>query len=97
MIYLHRLSAILFYLLGGSFFLAYLIQFNNLSPIGSWWLYVADLPLALVGMLYGGLSLYLSVKPRDKQSPVLFAVIGVPLIVIFSTLLVMNFWVLLMQ
>lgn len=90
--YLNQLSAVLFYLLGGSFFAAYLVMYNNLSPWGSWWLQVADLPLALTGVLYGGTSLYLSVKPRQKDSVVLGVTIGLPLVVIFISFIVMNFW-----
>jgi len=90
--YLKRLSGILFYILGGSFFVAYMLQYNEITPLGAWWLRIADLPLALCGMLYGGTSLYLSVKPHGKDSKVLYIVIGIPLVVIFSTLLMMNFW-----
>lgn len=90
--YLKQLSGVLFYLLGGSFFVAYLLMYNQLSPLGSWWLKVADLPLAFVGMLYGGTSLYLSVKPKNQHSLALFYTIGIPLVAIFSTLLVLNFW-----
>ncbi len=93
--YLHRLSAILFYLLGGSFFLAYLLMKNDLTPFAKWWLNTADLPLALVAMLYGGISLYRSVKPRNGESTSLLLTIFLPLIVIFAALLLMNFWPLL--
>ncbi|MDP7069350.1 MAG: hypothetical protein QF815_02380 [Candidatus Peribacteraceae bacterium] len=90
--YLQKLSGFLFYVLGGSFFLAYMLQYNEVTPWAAWWLKTADLPLALVGMLFGGSSLYLSVKPRGSESRPLFMIIGIPLVVIFSTLLVMNFW-----
>ena len=92
MTYLHRLSGILFYLLGGSFFLAFMLQYNEIGIFGGWWLRVADLPLALVGILYGGSSLYLSVKPKNKDSKILMSIIGIPLIMIFFILIVMNFW-----
>lgn len=90
--YLKHLSGFLFYLLGGSFFVAYLLYHNQITPIGGWWLKVADLPLAFVGVIYGGTSLYLSVKPKDKESPALFYTISVPLVAIFSLLIVLNFW-----
>ena len=93
--YLHRLSGILFYILGGSFFIAYMLQYNQMTPFGGWWLRVADLPLALTGILYGGTSLYQSVKPKDGDSKPLYIIIGIPLAMIFSTLLMMNFWPLL--
>ena len=90
--YLQKLSGFLFYLLGGSFFLAYLLYYNELAVWGSWWMKIADLPLALAGMLFGGTSLYLSVKPKDSESKSLLMIIGIPLLALFSTLLVMNFW-----
>jgi|TARA_Y100000310_G_scaffold71946_1_gene67834 hypothetical protein len=90
--YLKKLSGFIFYVLGGSFFVAYMLQYNEITPFGGWWLRVADLPLILAGVLFGGTSLYLSVKPKDQDSKTLFVVIGVPLVVIFSTLLLMNFW-----
>jgi len=90
--YLHRLSGILFYLLGGTFFLAFMLQYNQVGIFGGWWMKVADLPLALVGILYGGTSLYLSVKPKDGQSTALKFIIGIPLLLLFIGLVVMNFW-----
>lgn len=90
--YLQKLTGTLFYILGGTFFLAYLAMVHDISPLGQWWLSVADLPLIFVGMLYGGSSLYLSVKPKDSDSKTLFITIGIPLVALFSTFLIMNFW-----
>ena len=90
--YIHKLSGFLFYLFGGSFFLAFMLQYNQISTFGGWWLKVADLPLALVGVLYGGSSLYLSVKPRGKDSSSLKIIIAIPLSLLFVSLVVMNFW-----
>lgn len=94
-LYLKHLSGVLFYLLGGSFFVAYMLQYNEVTTSAGWWMQIADLPLILVGLLYGGTSLYLSVKPRNGDSKVLFVVIGIPLALIFATLITMNFWPLL--
>lgn len=91
--YLHRLTAVLFYLLAGSFFGAYLLFYNGIGGTsGKWWLTVADLPLALVAILYGGTSLYLSVKPKNGDSGSLLMTIFVPLALVFAALLSMNFW-----
>lgn len=90
--YLKALSGFLFYVLGGTFFVAYMLQYNEITPYGGWWLRIADLPLILAGLLYGGTSLYLSVKPKEGESKSLFAVIGIPLAMVFATLLTMNFW-----
>jgi hypothetical protein len=90
--YLNRLSALLFYLLGTSFFLAYLLHENEVGggwPL--WFINIADLPLAVVAMLYGGLSLYRSVTRPNKVSWVTMVIIGIPLIVVFGLLVMLNY------
>ncbi len=90
---LHRISAILFYLLAGSFFVSYLLLRNEIGlPWSQWWLNVADLPLALIASLYGGTSLYRSVKRKDGVSVSLLILIGVPLLAFFTFLVALNFW-----
>ncbi len=90
---LHRLSAFFFYVLGGSFFVAYLLLRNSVWPQASaLWLQVADLPFALSAILYGGLSLYASLSTPGKPSRLLAWGIAVPLGLLFVLLLVMNFW-----
>ena len=91
--FLHSLSGVLFYILGGAFFLAYLFLRNDIIPMWSaWWMQVADLPLGLVALLYGGLSLYFSVHSTGGKSKALPWIIGVPLVALFIGLLVLNFW-----
>ena len=59
---LHRTSAWLFYLFGVSYFLAYLFWRNEVGdPWPQLWMSIADLPFAVVAMLYGGMSLYRSI------------------------------------
>ncbi|ALM10282.1 MAG TPA: hypothetical protein DEB30_00170 [Candidatus Peribacter riflensis] len=90
---LHRLSAILFYLLAGSFFISYLLLRNEIGlPWSEWWLKVADLPLALVAVVYGGTSLYRSVKHREGVSWLLLVLLGLPLLAFFTFLVALNFW-----
>lgn len=91
--HLHSLSSFLFYLLTGSFFLAYLMDRNAIFlPWSDWWLRIADLPLALVALLYGGSSLYFSVKRKDDVSWGLLLGIAIPLATLFVFLVVLNFW-----
>jgi len=90
--YIHKLSAILFYALGVSFFVAYLIGYKEISPYGYWWLRIADLPLACAAMIYGGTSLYLSIRPSGKPSKALGWSIGVILLCAFVFIGVLNFW-----
>ena len=91
--HLNKLSAILFYTLGCSFFAAYLLLRNELSaPWPEWWLSVADLPMILCAFLYGGSSLYLSVAVPKKKSTGLALFISVPLAAFFLFLILLNYW-----
>lgn len=96
---LHRLSAWLFYLLGGSFFVAYMLQQNNIAiPWPEYWLRIADLPLLMAALTYGGTSLYRSVRdPKKDQSPVLASIIIVPVATLMILFIILNFWPLLQQ
>ena len=90
--HLHHLSKWLFYLLAGSFFLTYLFHKNELFGVWPrWWLEIADLPLAVTALLFGGTSLYQSVT-RKGPSTTLAIVIGLPLTVFFVAMVVFNFW-----
>jgi len=91
--FLHSFSAFFFYLLGASFFAAYLLVRNELgAPWAAWWLKVADLPLIAVAILYGGTSFYRSVKRREGMSLPLFIFVGFPLLALFLFLCALNFW-----
>lgn len=91
--YLHTLSAILFYVLGSSFFLAYVLFRNNVWEAASLrWLQIGDMPLLLAGLLYGGLSVYRSMHDDTSHSTVMLIAIGFPLVVLFITMLILNFW-----
>ena len=91
--YLQRLSGFFFYLLGSSFFIAYVLLQNDLyAREAAVWMQVADLPLAFSAVVYGGLSVYLSLQSPKKPSRVLPFFIGVPLAVFFGVMLVVNFW-----
>lgn len=90
--FLHQLSAIAFYVLGLSFFVAYALlrrQVGDTWP--AWWMQVAELPLALSALLYGGLSVYLSVRGRQGTAWPLAILIGLPLATFFALLVAMNF------
>ncbi|MFH1443880.1 MAG: hypothetical protein ABIG34_00630 [Candidatus Peregrinibacteria bacterium] len=91
--FLHRIAAVFFYLLAGSFFVSYLLLRNNLLlPWSQWWLNIADIPLALVAVLYGGSSLYRSIKRSEGTSWPLLILIGIPLLALFTFLVALNFW-----
>ena len=89
--YLHRLSALLFYALGLSFFAAYILWRNAIGEDGAMaWLTSMDMPLLLCGLLYGGLSVYLSIE-SDTPSKTAAWIIGVPLACLFLLSLFFNF------
>jgi len=58
----------------------------------AWWLQRADLPFALVAILYGGLSLYRSLNPNEKPAKMLKLTIAIPLIAFFVFLVILNYW-----
>jgi len=93
---LHRLSAILFSVLGLTFALAYVLFRNEIA--GSWplwWLQVADLPLLLTGLTYGSISIERSLWSPSSPSTVLPFIIFIPTGLLFLLFATMNFWPLL--
>jgi len=91
--YLHKLTGFLFFILGISLFVAYLLMHNGIYPAESaWWLQRADLSFALTTILYGGTGLYLSIHPKEKPSRTLALVIAIPLVAFFIFIFVLNFW-----
>ncbi len=91
--YLHKLSGILFYIFGTFFFVAYLFLRNEIIPAwAKWWLNAMDLPMAVISILYGGISLYLSLKRPESTSKGLAIAIAVPLVALFTLIVVLNFW-----
>jgi hypothetical protein len=90
---LQRISATFFYLLGASFFASYLLFRNDMYAVESaWWLQRADLPFALVALLFAGTSFYRSLNRDRAFSPLLTTLTVVPLLVIFLVLVAFNFW-----
>jgi len=91
--FIKSLSGFFFYLLGSSYFVAYLLHFNQIGGLwGRWWMDIADLPFALTALLYGGSSLYSSITTKDQKSFAAIFIIGVPLIAVFCFLCALNFW-----
>jgi hypothetical protein len=91
--YLHTLSAVLFYLLGLAAFGAYVLLKNAWGGyLPSFVLNVIDIPLLVVGALYGGMSVYRSLKEEHAPSPILGIFIALPLILVIGFFVVLNFW-----
>lgn len=89
--YLHKLSAVFFFLFGSSFFFAYILLKNKVWTNGAAiWMQTADLPFVFSAAVYGGLSLYLSLRSDDSK--MLPWMIWTPLTVFFGLVLLMNFW-----
>lgn len=80
-------------MLGTSFFGAYLLSFNQIGGgLPLWWIQVADLPMILSALVYGGSSLYVSMVKPGNKSYGLFLIIAVPLTLLFLFFAVFNFW-----
>jgi len=91
--YLHSLSAILFYILGGSFFVAFVLLHNGIG--GRWpalWMEIGDLPLLLAGVLFGGASVVRSFQGDAPVSKILVIVIALPLLTVFGTATYLTFF-----
>lgn len=90
--YIQTLSAILFYILGASTFLAYLLWVNAIATKQSLlWLQTIDLPLEVVALLFGGISVYQSMTP-EKPSRSLALWIAIPLLLVFLLSVFLKFW-----
>jgi hypothetical protein len=90
--FLHTLSAILFYLLGGSYFLAIVLNYNDIAGTAPRvWMDIMDLPLLLTGLLFGGISLYRSVRSDGDTSHALIVGLAFPLVILFGLMLITNF------
>ncbi len=91
--FVQQLSAFFFYALGTSFFVAYLLLRNDVwADWSALWLQTADLPFAFSAILYGGLSLYFSLALPGSTSKKLLWWIGIPLLALFTLVVVLNFW-----
>lgn len=90
--YLHTLSAALFYLVGSSCFVAYVLLRNGMGgEAPGLWLNVIDLPLLALGLLYGGLSIYRSLSDGHPSRTLAWGV-GIPFTVLFVLAALANFW-----
>lgn len=91
--FLRHLSGVCMYVLGGSFLIA-LVPLKNgtYAEAAALWLQVADLPLLLSAALYGGLSLYGSLRVPGQPSKTLMLGITLPLSTLFALAVVLNFW-----
>ena len=90
--YLHSLSTVLFYLLAGGFFLAYVLFHNGIAT--QWaalYLYAGELPLLIISLLYGGMSVYRSLQAEGGHSRSLGLAITLPLAILFILFLIIRF------
>lgn len=91
--FLHTLSAWLFYILAGSFFVAYLLLAQKIgeASVPLWWMRVMDGPLAVSAILYGVTSLLRSVIDPARPSWTLLWSVVVPALVLIAAILIANF------
>ena len=74
-------------------FVAVWVLRNGMGSISSeWWMRIVDLPLLMIGMLYGGLSVYQSLRAKDHPIHPFIFFLGLPLIALFLFFVILNFW-----
>ncbi len=100
---LHTASELLFFIIGSAMLIAYLFYKNNFYSYSSEiFLRLADIPFALVGILFALTSLRISVneqlssfdqKKKDElvEAPMVDAVLIIISFILFLTVLFMNF------
>lgn len=89
---LHRISALLFYILGSTVILGIILITRGMFTMGlTTVLNVLDLPLLFVGMLYGGSSLVLSMTKDEHVSLTLSVIVFGFLAVFFTIFAYLNF------
>lgn len=91
--FVHTLSAYCFYILGSTFFVAYILARNGIAEVGMMrWLQIGDMPLLFAGLLYGGLSIHRSMQgDAGNASRLLILGITFPALAIFAAIAFMNF------
>ncbi len=57
----------------------------------AWWMQVAELPLLLTGMMFGGLSLYISIRGPGAFSTVMAGIMTVVMMAFFGVMVGVNF------
>ncbi len=89
---LRRAAAFWFFVLGFLAIAGVVLMKNGLLPAPLVAVtHALDLPLLLAGIVFGGCSLYRSMVPAGKSSPLLAVVIALPLLAAFGALAYFNF------
>ena len=89
---LRSTAGLCFYLLGASFLVGVVLLQTPMAAEASYWMQIADLPLAFSAVVFGGVSLYMSVHPTGKSSPFAATILMATLGGFFSVLVALNFW-----
>lgn len=89
---LHRAAAFWFFSIGFAVIIGVVLLSRGWLPsvlIGA--LHSLDVPLLLAGIVFGGTSLYRSMVPEGKSSPILAVCIALPLVALFCLAAYVNF------
>lgn len=87
-----KASGFLFYVLGSATLVfVVLVRRGFITGPDDMVLHIVDLPLAFLGVVFAGSSLYVSLARGERISLPLLLAIGIPLAVIFGTLVYFNF------
>lgn len=91
--FLHKLSAVLFTLLGTALFVMEVLWRQNvLMPWSQVALTTIPTPLLAVGLLYGGLSIVVSVRERQSRAAVVGVIVGLLCLVLFVAFSLLRLW-----
>ncbi len=91
--FLHQLSGVFFTILGLAFFGVEVLSMQGMwIPWSQVLLTTLPLPLAAVGLLYGGLSVTLGVTDRERPLSPVSIIIGVVCILLFAVFAVLRLW-----
>ncbi len=88
-----RTAMVCFYVLGASFFAAYILWRNErLGALPLLWMQIADLPLLLCGLIFGGTSALKSLGEHEGAMSVVGWCLAAPLSLLFLGFVLLTFW-----
>lgn len=91
--FLHQLSAVLFTLLGTALFIVEILWRQEIwMPWTQVLLTTIPLPLLAIGLLYGGLSITLSVTEHRTRTAIVGVLIGIICLVLFAAFAMLRLW-----
>lgn len=90
---IRKTAMVCFYLLGASFFVAYMLWRNKLlGGLPLLWMQIADLPLLLCGLIFGAASILKGLGEREGVMSLIGWCLAAPLTLLFLGFVLLTFW-----